>query len=119
MLINSEERLFLHDCLKAGLEITYFPEYIVEHPYESTSKKIAKYDIRKNWITGGLDCRMNGPIALLKALPATIKITPDLLKNRVNPLTYFYHRFSAAVYILRTSKMEENRSGKPPLVISK
>ena len=104
LLIGSDERLFLHDCINSGLKVFFFPEYIVEHPYESTSKGISKYDIRKVWITGGIDCRMNGPIAILKAFGGTFKIIPDLLKHRVNPLKYFYHRISAVIYILKTSK---------------
>lgn len=103
LLIGSDERLFLHDCINAGLKVRYFPEYIVEHPYESTAKGIPKYDIRKNWVTGAVDCRMNGPIALLKALAGTLKILPDLLKNKMNPMIYFYHRISAVIYILRTN----------------
>ena len=103
LLVCNDERIFLHDCINVGLKVVYFPEFIVQHPYESTIKGIPKYDIRKNWITGGIDCRIDGPIALLKALSGTIKIIPDLLRHRVNPITYFYHRLSAVIYILRTN----------------
>jgi hypothetical protein len=104
LLIGSDERLFLHDCIHSDLKVVFFPEYIVEHPYESTSKGIPKYDVRKVWTTGGIDCRMNGPIALLKAFGGTLKIIPDLLKHGVNPAKYLYHRISAVMYILRTNK---------------
>jgi len=108
LLIGSDEKIFVQDCLKAGLHVEYFPEYIVEHPYESTVNKIAKYDKRKIWVTGGYDCRTNGSIAILKSFFGTIKIIPDLLKHRVNPLYYFYHRLSAVIYILRTNKNNMN-----------
>jgi hypothetical protein len=104
LLICNDERLFLYDCISSGLRVFFFPEYIVEHPYESTIKNIPKYDIRRNWITGGVDCRINGPIALFKALLATVKLTPNLLKHRVNPIRYFYQRISAVIYVLRTNK---------------
>ncbi len=104
LLIGGEEQLFLHDCIQSGLHVFFFPEYIVEHPYMSTIKGIAKYDKRKNWVAGGIDCKLNGSIALIKAFAGTLKIIPDLLKNRVNPATYFYHRISAVIYILRTNK---------------
>lgn len=109
LLVCNDERIFVQDCINAGLEVVFFPEYIVQHPYESSIKSIPKYDIRKNWITGGIDCRINGPIALLKALLGTIKIIPDLLKHRVNPVTYFYHRLSAVIYILKTNKDSRKR----------
>ena len=54
-LIGSDERIFLHDCLKAGLKILYVPEYIVEHPFESTFKSISKYDNRRLRVGGDLD----------------------------------------------------------------
>ncbi|HLR36545.1 MAG TPA: glycosyltransferase family A protein [Chitinophagaceae bacterium] len=104
LLIGGEERLFLHDCIKAGLQVFFFPEYVVEHPYMSTIKGIARYDKRKNWITGGTDGRINGPIAFLKAFGGTVKLIPDLIKNGANPVRYLYHRISATRYILRTNK---------------
>jgi glycosyltransferase involved in cell wall biosynthesis len=104
LLIISEETIFIEDCLKHGLKVVFIPEYIVEHPYQSTIKSVPKYDKRRNWVTGAYDCRSNGSIALLKAFLGTIKYLPDLLKNGVNPLTYFYHRLSAVIYILRTTK---------------
>lgn len=113
LLICNDERIFLHDCITAGLKVVYFPEYMVQHPYESTVKTIAKYDKRKNWVTGGLDCRINGPIALLKAFFGTIKIMPDLLKHRVNPMTYFYHRLSAVIYILKTNNKKREKKPVP------
>ncbi|MEG1999267.1 MAG: hypothetical protein RR015_04560, partial [Bacteroidales bacterium] len=38
-----EEEVFLRDCNDAGLNIKYFPFYIVEHHYETTGKKIFAY----------------------------------------------------------------------------
>ena len=108
LLISSDEKLFLHDCIKAGLKVVFFPKYIVEHPYESTAKGISKYDIRKNWVTGGIDCRINGRKALLKAILGTVKNTPDLLKHRINPFRYFFHRISAVIYILKTNKIKKD-----------
>ena len=91
LLIGSDERLFVQDCINAGLKVKFFPEYVVSHPVESTVKKIPKYDKRLIWVTGGVDCRLNGPVALLKAFLGTFKIVPDLMRNNINPLTYFYY----------------------------
>ncbi|MDX1637136.1 MAG: glycosyltransferase family A protein, partial [Balneolaceae bacterium] len=76
LLIGSDERLFVQDCINSGLTVTYFPEYIVNHPFESSVKKLKKYDKRLIWVTGGVDCRLNGPVALLKAFLGTIKHAP-------------------------------------------
>jgi hypothetical protein len=103
LLIGSDETIFVEDCLKKGLCVSFFPEYVAEHPYISTINSIAKYDKRRAWVTGGYDCRTNGSIALIKAFLGTMKILPDLIKNRANPFSYFYHRISAVIYILRTN----------------
>lgn len=102
LLIGSDEQIFLHDCICAGLRVKYFPEYLVQHPYQSTVKAIDKYDHRLNRVTGGLDARMNGWISLPKAFLGTIKYSPDILKHGKNPVAYFAHRFYAALYILIT-----------------
>lgn len=118
LLIGSEETIFIEDCLKKGLKVIFVPEYITEHPYESTIKSIPRYDKRRNWVTGAYDCRTNGQIALLKAFFGTIKILPELLKNGVNPFIYFYHRLSAVLYILQTNKnssLEEYKTNFPYL----
>lgn len=105
-IIGSEENIFIDDCLKAGLKVFVVPEYVVEHPYLSTSNSVPSFDKRKIWVTGALDCRKNGSVAILKAIGGTCKILPRLLKHRINPFFYLYHRLSAVLYILRTNKRE-------------
>jgi glycosyltransferase involved in cell wall biosynthesis len=107
LIIGSEETIFIEDCLRANLNVTYIPEYIVEHPYLSTAKSIAKYDKRRIWVTGAYDCRSNGSIALIKAFFGTIKILPELISYRINPFFYFFQRVSAVIYILRTNRDQE------------
>lgn len=110
LIIGYEEMIFVEDCLKAGLSVVFIPEFIVEHPYMSTSKTIPRFDKRKNWVAGAYDCRSNGSIALLKAFGGTFRILPELLEYDVNPLVYLYHRLSAAIYILRTNN-RDHKSG--------
>ncbi|SHE34043.1 Glycosyl transferase family 2 [Fodinibius roseus] len=107
LLIGNDEKLFLHDCINAGLKVVFFPKFIVEHPYESTSKGIPKYDKRKIWVEGGVDYRMHGPVAIPKAFIKTISMLPDLLRHRVNPIIYCYHRLSAIVYVWKTRNQME------------
>ncbi|WP_138429433.1 glycosyltransferase family A protein [Fodinibius saliphilus] len=103
LLIGADESIFVQDCIDAGLKVKFFPEYIVGHPFESSVKTIPKYDKRRIWVTGGFDCRINGPIALVKAFLGTVKNLPDLLRHKKNPIAYFYHRISAVLYILKTN----------------
>ena len=101
-LVGADEQIFIHDCLKAGLKVRYFPVYIVEHPYVSTAKKIPPFDLRKIRVTGGLDARINGWIAVPKAFAGTIRYLPDMIRHHCNPVLYLWHRLTAALYILTT-----------------
>lgn len=101
-LIGSDEQIFLQDCIDAGLNVSYFPLFIVEHPYESTIKSIQKYDPKRARVTGGLDARINGWIAIPKAIFGAIRYLPDILKNQGNPFSYLFNRLIAAAYIIIT-----------------
>lgn len=109
-LIGSDENIFVHDCISHGLKTVFFPEVVVEHPEETTVKGIKKYDNRIARVTGGYDARVNGWVALLKTLPGTVKILPDLLRHKKNPLVYFYERMRGTVYILFTNVFKPNNS---------
>ncbi|MEZ4841527.1 MAG: hypothetical protein R2821_08465 [Flavobacteriaceae bacterium] len=74
LLIGSDENIFILDCIKQDLNVWFFPEYIVNHPYESTVKKLSKYHKKKVSVTGVFDARINGLIAP-KAVLGTIKYT--------------------------------------------
>lgn len=37
---GGEESIFISDCLKKGGKIVYIPEYVVNHPYESSRNKV-------------------------------------------------------------------------------
>lgn len=102
-LIGSDETIYVEDAIKMGLNVTYFPVFIVEHPYQSTINSIPFYDKRRNWVTGAYDCRKNGVIAIPKAFLGTIKYFPNIIKNRKNPLLYLFQRLSAVIYILSTN----------------
>lgn len=102
-LIGGEETVFLFDCLKSKLKVCYYPYFVVNHPFESTVKSLSKYDKRRVSVTGAFDARINGYIAIPKAFLGMIKIYPDLIKQKKNPLVYLKERIFAAVYILKTN----------------
>lgn len=110
LLIGSDESIFVLDCIKAGLNVWFYPIYVVNHPYESTSKLIPRFHKKKVSVGGAFDARMNGWISIPKAFGATLKIIPDLLRNRKNPFVYLFQRVQAASYILLTKPPKENNN---------
>ena len=111
-IIGSEETVFLHYALNRGLRIKYFPKYIVEHPFETTTRRIQinKYDNRLVFVTGAVDAIKNGWLSIPKAFFGTLKLLGDLLRNRKNPFVYWIVRTHATVYILMTSNRAKNGS---------
>ncbi|WP_117880647.1 glycosyltransferase [Aureibaculum luteum] len=103
LLIGSDENIFILDCIKSGLNVWFIPEFIVNHPFESTIKSLLKYDRRRVSVSGALDARINGISAIPRAIKESIRLTPDLIKNKKNPFTYMYERLSAAIFIIRTN----------------
>lgn len=106
LLIGSDESIFVLDCITKGLNVWFYPEYIVNHPFESTVKGLTKYDKRRVSVSGAFDARINGWFSILKAFPGTFKILPDLIKNKKNPFIYLKERLSASIYILFTNPIQ-------------
>lgn len=100
-LIGGEEKLFIHDCINSGLLVKFFPHYIVRHPDDCTIISLPKYHKRKNNVRGAMDMRINGYITFFKALPKTIILLSDLLKQGKNPLSFFIEYLNGVFYIFR------------------
>lgn len=100
LLIGSDESIFVYDCIRKGLNCWFFPNYIVNHPFESTIKLIPKYDIRRTYVSGAADARMYGWLSVPRTFLATIKHIPQLIKNKKNPFIYISERLNAVFYIL-------------------
>lgn len=69
---KGEETIFLADCLNKNLSITYYPNYIVQHPFISSTKKI-RYNEREAQYVGALNYRIFGNIAYLTSFIFAIK----------------------------------------------
>ena len=82
---------------------------IVNHPYESTSKLLAKYDKRRVSVGGAYDARMNGFVSIPKTFYFTLRNVSDLLRNKKNPLVYIKERLFAAIYIIYTDARNKRR----------
>lgn len=94
-----EEAVFIHDCIKAGLRVKYFPEYIVEHPEESTVQRMAEFDAKRNIFKGAYDARRYGWLAFPAAFVGTFTQRRKLAEAGLNPFKYLGQRLRGAAYI--------------------
>lgn len=58
---GGEENIFISDCLRSNLLVKYVPEYVVQHPYESTGK-VNKFDENYFRFLGAFSYRLFGEI---------------------------------------------------------
>jgi len=95
-----EESLFIHDCLRKGLKVVFYPEFIVGHPYQSSQRNIQPFDKQRTLLYGGLDARKAGWLAIPKAFLKTIRLLPALLVRGKNPILYLKQRLKGVFIIL-------------------
>lgn len=94
-----EEAVFIHDCIKAGLRVKYFPEYIVEHSAESTVRRLDEFDSQRNVFKGAYDARRYGWLAFPAAFIGAFTQRQKLMNAGVNPFYYLKQRLRGAAYI--------------------
>lgn len=104
LLIGGDESIFIVDCIKKNLNVWFFPEYMVEHPLESSIQLIPIFDKRRVAVMGASDARINGLRAIPKAFYHTLSLYPLLKKNGKKPLEFLKERLSASMYIYRTNR---------------
>jgi len=104
-----EEAVFIHDCIKAGLRVKYFPEYIVEHSAESTVRKMDEFDQQRIIFKGAYDARRYGLLAFPAAFAGTFTQRQKLIEAGVNPFHYLGERLRGAAYILRSKAGVEKK----------
>lgn len=102
-LIGGEEKVFISDCQKSGLDIQFFPKYIVEHPYESSNKYLKQFDNRKVRTEGAIDMRINGIISIIRSFYITIRLAMKMLKTGKNPGMFFIQRIMGVSVVLFTN----------------
>jgi len=96
-----EEAVFIHDCIKAGIKVKYFPEYLVEHEATSTIREIDRYAASNNIFKGAYDTRRYGWLAFPAAFYGTLRIWPQLAGKGKSPLAYLRERLQGVLYIYR------------------
>lgn len=81
LLKRGEEEVLIHDCLKNNLIGTYYPEFIVIHPKESTGSK-KRSDKEQCFFLGALSERISMKI--------NIEYLHRNRRNRIRNKIYFY-----------------------------
>lgn len=99
LIPGGEEGLFIHDCLKNNLKIGYFPFYIVEHPYQSSTKAPGN-NARILTMMGAVEARKRGVGSLFHTFKLTIYKLPEFYRERKNPLWYLFYRLKGNFIIL-------------------
>ena len=94
-----EEQVFIHDCIKKGLEIGFFPYYIVQHPFERTRKKTKMSSGSVAFAAGAMDARTRPLLSVPKALVKSISLLPEIFSRGVNPVSYLYYRIAGIFYV--------------------
>lgn len=103
---SGEEHIFIEDCIKAGLNVKFFPDYFVIHPFQSSGKKYSRFDREKNEIRGAIHARVHGWKAIPIAVIETVRFFLLLLKENQNPLNYLTDRLKGILYIYKTNKYQ-------------
>lgn len=99
-----EEAIFINDCIRSGLNVEYFPFYIVNHPYESTLRKTDKFDRQRIKTRAAVHARMFGRKSMIISFLETIVYFPEILKRKINPINLLKIRLHAANRILTETK---------------
>jgi len=96
-----EEAVFIHDCIRAGLQVKYFPLYVVEHARVSTIKSIERFATINTVFKGAYDARRYGWLALPAALYDTLRYRVLICGEGRRPVDYLKERMQGVSYILR------------------
>lgn len=99
-----EETIFIHDCIKSGLKVVYYPYDIVTHTFSNTIRKLPPYDNSRPRVVAAVDACKNPFLAIPKAFGRTIKYLPELIHNKRNPLKFICSQLDAILYIFFTRK---------------
>lgn len=101
LIIYGEEAVFIHDCIKSGLKVKYIPEYIVEHPAESTIKALDEFSSEKVLFKGAYDAHRYGWLAFPAAFIDMVRFRKELNRYNKSRLLYLKERLKGAYYIYR------------------
>ncbi|MDD2559155.1 MAG: glycosyltransferase [Bacteroidales bacterium] len=99
-----EEFLFLAACLTAGLHIHYFPFPVVEHPCESTIKKLSQYSPVLLEKSGAVNAVIYGRKAFLRNLLSLIKARKAIKNEGLSARDFLAHKNRGSRKLLNSDR---------------
>lgn len=96
---SGEELLFLHDCVHNGLNIHFFPQYIVEHPSKSSVNQTSAFDPKRLFVSGAQNYVLYGKGAYFRHFLAAIKRFSALKKNGLTFTQFMKYKNEGCAYI--------------------
>lgn len=97
-----EEAVFIHDCIRAGLKVEYFPYYVVTHPATSSVSSLGEFSRARIIFKGAYDARRYGWLAIPAAFFDIVKFSRRLKAAGITKSFYLRNRLRGAFYILTT-----------------
>jgi glycosyltransferase involved in cell wall biosynthesis len=94
-----EEFLFLAECLRKGLNIMFFPAYIVEHPCESSVNKRSNFEDQRLFATGAQNYVLYRDFAYFRNLLALLHSWLELRKAGVSAFHFLKMKNAGCRYI--------------------
>lgn len=94
------ELFFITDAIKHGLNVRYYPFYVVIHPQESQIMKYPQYHKRRVKVVGAIYARKYGLMAIPRIFIRSLMLIPELFKTSKSPLAYLYQMYTGCFYIL-------------------
>lgn len=98
---SGEELIFLNDCLKKGLKIKFFPEYTIEHPFNSSAKNISPYSDSRLFTSGAQAFALYKNLAYLRNFIAVIRRFSAIRKSKIS-IIHFLKMKNEGINYLRS-----------------
>jgi hypothetical protein len=103
-IVWAEENVFIEDCLKAGLNVQFFPFYLVSHPKKPGYQQSIDIELIRNEVRGAYHARILGWKAVPAAFADILFHTFSLLLRGRNPWRFLKERLSAIHYIYTSNR---------------
>lgn len=99
-LMGGEEWFFVTDAIEQGLNVKFYPFYVVNHFEECTIFKYPEYHKQRVLVAGAIYARKYGWLAIPRIFIRILLQLPELIKSCKNPIAFLYQMYSGCFYIL-------------------
>lgn len=106
---SGEELIFLNDCLAKGLKIRFFPEYTIEHPFNSSAKDISPYSDSRLFTSGAQAFAIYKNLAYLRNFIAVIKRFSAIRKSEISIIHFLKMKNEGINYLRSLDSKISNR----------